>query len=84
MDMIKVNVADAKAHLSRYLDRIEKGEVVVLCRRNVPIAEIRRITQPPAKPRPVGIDRGMSVPESFFEELPEEVLGAFEGGADSE
>jgi prevent-host-death family protein len=77
--MIRVNIAEAKAHLSRHLERVEKGEVVVICRRNVPIAEIRPVAKMPAKTRPVGIDRGMTVPPSFFEPLPEALLAGFEG-----
>ena len=63
--------------------KIEKGEIVVLCRRNIPIAEIRPIPRSPAEPRPVGIDRGMTVPDSFFEPLPADLLDAFEGGGPS-
>jgi len=77
--MIRINIAEAKAHLSRYLERLERGETIVLCRRNVPIAEIRPLPTRPTEPRPVGIDRGMELPESFFEPLPDEVLDAFEG-----
>lgn len=80
--MIRINIAEAKARLSRYLENVERGEIVVLCRRNVPIAEIRPLTKPPAHERPVGIDRGMTVPDSFFEPLPDDVLEAF--GADGE
>ena len=82
--MIRINIAEAKTHLSHYLESVEKGEVVVLCRRNIPIAEIRPIPRLPAEPRPVGIDRGMTVPPSFFEPLPADVLDAFEGGETSE
>ena len=40
--MIRLNIHEAKTHLSEYLQRMEKkGEPIVLCRRNVPIAEIR-------------------------------------------
>ena len=60
--MLKVNVADAKTHLSRYLDLVERGETVVVCRRNVPIAEFRPVAKLHTEPRPVGIDRGMEVP----------------------
>ena len=80
--MMRVNIAEAKAHLSTYLDSVERGETVVLCRRNVPIAEIRPFPKLPAKERPVGIDRGMKVPDSFFEPLPDEILRAF--GVDPE
>ena len=81
--MIRVNVAEAKAHLSRYLERVERGETVVLCRRNVPIAEIRAIPRPARELRPVGIDRGMTIPAAFFEPLPDDLLAAFEGGGEA-
>ena len=81
--MIRVNIADAKTHLSRYLDSVEKGEMVVICRRNVPIAEMRPVSRPLTEPRPVGIDRGMAIPSAFFEPLPDDLLDAFEGGRGS-
>ncbi|MCY3819355.1 MAG: type II toxin-antitoxin system prevent-host-death family antitoxin [Gammaproteobacteria bacterium] len=78
--MIRINIAEAKAHLSEYLNRVENGESVTLCRRNVPIAEIRPLPHPQREERPVGIDRGMAVPASFFDPLPDKLLDAFEGG----
>ena len=77
--MIKINTAEAKTHFSRYLGKVENGETIIVCRRNLPIAEIRPIPKPPTKPRPVGIDRGLEIPASFFEPLPDELLDAFEG-----
>ena len=79
MTMIQVNISDAKAHLSSYLESVERGETVVVCRRNVPIAEIRPIRKRSREQRPVGIDRGMTVPDSFFDPLPDEILAAFRG-----
>ena len=80
--MISLNINEAKAHLSKYLHAVETGETVVLCRRNVPIAEIR-LLPPKAStgPRPVGLaqDRGEPLPASFFDELPKELLAAFGG-----
>ena len=78
MVMIKVNVAEAKVRLSSCLDRVQQGETVIICRRNVPVAELRPIPQSPAVQRPIGIDRGMKVPDSFFEPLPEDAIEAFE------
>ena len=80
--MIRLNIANAKAHLSQYLERVESGETIILCRRNIAIAEIRPIAKLPDEPRPVGIDRGMKVPASFFVPLPDEILDAFERGAE--
>ena len=81
--MIRVNIHEAKANLSRYLDRVLQGETVVLCRRNLPIAEIRPLQQPPADKRPIGLAKGsFTVPDGFFEPLPTEMLDTFEGGAE--
>ncbi len=80
--MIRVSVAEAKAHLSRYLKSVEQGETVVVCRRNVPIAEIRALPKPAREPRPVGIDRGMTIPAAFFEPLPHDLQAAFDGGGE--
>ena len=80
--MVQVNVQDAKTHLSRYLDAVEKGEVVILCRHNKPIAELRAISKEPAANKQIprfGLWEGFGVSESFFEPLPEDVLKAFNG-----
>ena len=78
--MIRVNLADAKSRLSQYLNSVERGETVILCRRNVPVAEIRPLPRPLTEPRPIGTDPDLEIPDSFFDPLPEEVLDAFEGG----
>lgn len=81
--MKRVNVAEAKAHLSELLNGLRPGEAIVICRRNVPIAEIRPIAQPAEAPRPIGRAKGeFEVPASFFEPLPDDLLAAFEGSED--
>ncbi len=78
--MIKLNVHEAKTHLSRYLAHLEEGKTIVLCRRNRPIAEIRPLPATRTTPRPFGLGAGkFSVPESFFEPLPDDLLELFEG-----
>lgn len=78
--MVRVNIHEAKTHLSRYLAEVEKGETVLVCRRNEPIAEIRPVKQPRVERRPIGLAAGtFEVPESFFEPLPEDLLDAFSG-----
>jgi antitoxin (DNA-binding transcriptional repressor) of toxin-antitoxin stability system len=82
--MRRVNVHEAKTHLSEHLDRLERGEedVVVICRRNAPIAELRAIPRRRTEPRPHLVrDPRFALSPAFFDPLPEEVLAGFEGGA---
>lgn len=78
--MIKVNVHEAKTHLSQYLARVAAGETVVLCNRNVPVAELRPVAARRTDRRPIGLARGtLTVPPTFFEPLPEADLDAWTG-----
>jgi antitoxin (DNA-binding transcriptional repressor) of toxin-antitoxin stability system len=78
--MIRLNIHEAKTHLSQYLERLAKGERILLCRRNVPIAEIRPLPRERRTLRPLGLARGgFEVPPSFFEPLPDELTAAFCG-----
>jgi antitoxin (DNA-binding transcriptional repressor) of toxin-antitoxin stability system len=80
--MIRLNIHEAKTHLSRYLARIKRGETIVLCKRNVPVAEIRPIVPPPRGKRPIGLYKGkFKVAAGFFKPLPDWLLDAFEGKA---
>ncbi len=78
--MIKVSVRQAKAHLSRYLNRLKKGEKVIICKRNVPIAELTRIDPESTKPRPFGLGKGLiKINPSFWDPLPDDELRLWEG-----
>ena len=78
--MIKLNVHEAKTHLSRYLERLERGETIILCRRNIPIAEIRPLPRIRRTKRPIGLAKGkLRVPPGFFEPLPSALIDAFHG-----
>jgi antitoxin (DNA-binding transcriptional repressor) of toxin-antitoxin stability system len=79
MNTVIINVHEAKAKLSAYLEAAARGERVLICKRNRPVAELRAIEVARTAPRPVGGVSGVTVPESFFDPLPEEVLGAFYG-----
>jgi antitoxin (DNA-binding transcriptional repressor) of toxin-antitoxin stability system len=80
--MIKVNIQEAKTHLSRYLDQVEEGEVVVVCRHNQPVAELRAIrTASVSPPRVAGLLKGLVHWEpDAFAPLTEQELAEFDGG----
>jgi antitoxin (DNA-binding transcriptional repressor) of toxin-antitoxin stability system len=81
MTMIVTNIHEIKARLSEYLEAVARGEKVVICKRNTPIAELRAIAAARTEPRKIGGAAGrVTIPEGFFEVLPEEVLSEFEGG----
>lgn len=82
--MMRLNISDAKAHLSKYLERVERGETIVLCRRNLPIAEIRPLARETCTLRPIGTAPDLRVPPEFFDPLPEDILRTFEGGRSEE
>lgn len=80
MIMTRVNLAQAKANLSKYLEAARGGETVIICNRNVPVAELRPLPQQSRRARPIGLAKGsFRVPPSFFDPLPADILAAFRG-----
>ena len=80
--MKAVNVHEIKAHLSEFLAAVERGETVVIARRNKPVAKLVPITseEDERKPRPIGLARGMGhVGPEFFEPMEDDELGLWEG-----
>lgn len=82
MVMFRTNVADVKARLSEYLERAARGERILICRHNKPIAELRAADDTRTEPRPIGPLPGrptFRLPESFFEPIPDGELEQWEG-----
>ena len=72
-----INVHEAKARLSELLDLLERGETIIICRRNVPVAELRPYSGQ-GETRPIGLCPELEpIPDSFFEPLPDEWMDAF-------
>ena len=77
--MIKLNIHEAKTHLSLCLAKLKVGDRILLCRHNHPIAEITLLPQTEARTRQIGLAKGrFTVPRSFFEPLTDDVLQAFD------
>ena len=81
--MINLNINEIKAHFSSCLAKVSNGETVIVCKRNVPIAEIKPIAAPPNKKRPIGLAGkeypGFQISGAFFEPLPDDIVAAFNG-----
>lgn len=41
--MTKLNIHEAKTHLSRYLEEVQEGKTVLICKNGNPIAELKPI-----------------------------------------
>ena len=77
---MRLNIHEAKTHLSRYLEQLAQGETIILCKRNIPIAEITPIHPRREHKRPLGLAKGeFELGSEFFDPLPEKMLAAFSG-----
>lgn len=79
--MIKLSIEEAATRLSSYLDQVEAGETLIICREEKPIAKVRPIKRRPKK-RVFGLNDGFGVSPAFFEPLPEDELRLWNGEAD--
>jgi Antitoxin of toxin-antitoxin stability system len=81
--MLKVNIHEAKTHLSRYARRVKAGEHIILCERNVPFAELRPLSASYLlkDERPLGIDAGkVTLSEDWDSEATNREVAALFGG----
>jgi prevent-host-death family protein len=60
--MNSVNLADAKAHLSELLDRVEAGDSIDITRRGKPVARLTTVATPR---KPIDIARLQSLTASM-------------------
>jgi prevent-host-death family protein len=70
--METVNVYEAKTHLSKLLERVERGETVVIARAGKPVAVLGPYVDPAMEPRRPGIWAGQVwMSDDFDDPLPE-------------
>jgi len=76
--MAQVNTYEAKRDLSELLDRVQKGETVVIARHNKPIAELRPVRSKLKRARPSGLcAKEVRISQDFNDSLPEDILSDF-------
>ena len=75
--MTRVNIHEAKTQLSRLLERVARGEEIVIARAGKPVARLVPWTAP--RPRVLGLFAGEIEIADDFDELPEDIQAAFEG-----
>jgi prevent-host-death family protein len=73
--MDKVNIHAAKTHLSQLLDRVSRGETIILAKGGRPVAKLVPMT---AEPRKFGRLKGrIRIGADFDAPLPPELAAAF-------
>ena len=78
--MTIVTFSDMKRHLKQYLQRVQKGETLVVSEKGRPVAEVRPVAVSESRLRPYGLCEGeFYVPDAFDDPLPEEILALFGG-----
>jgi prevent-host-death family protein len=80
--MNQPNIHEVRENLAEYLAAAERGEEVLICRRNQPVARLVGLQRPVRRvPRPLGgaPDAGTPLPEAFFEPLPAALQAALAG-----
>jgi prevent-host-death family protein len=72
-----VNVHEAKTHLSRLLERVERGQEIVIARAGKPVAKLVPIDDTTTR-RPIGLDKGkIWMSDDFDEPLPWQIFPGF-------
>jgi len=74
----QVNVHEAKTELSKLLELVEAGERVIIARAGRPVAVLSAY-QPSTRKRKLGQFRGQGRIQDDFDDLPEDLVAAFEG-----
>ena len=84
--MIQINIHEAKTQLSRYLEMVERGETVQICRRNEPVAELKLLKKKKVK-KPRRYIGGCDIfvhPDAFNGVMDKEIEDEFYAGIDKD
>jgi prevent-host-death family protein len=75
--MTSISVYNARAEFSRLIERALAGEDIVITRRGKPAVRLVPVVQQPAPRKPGALKGLFTVPDSFFDPLPDEIIDAF-------
>ena len=81
--MVKLNINQVRDNISEHLKHLTKVGSIIICKRNIPIAEIRPISsnlegKKSKKRVNIGFAKGLfKVDDKFFEPMSEEELDSF-------
>ncbi len=82
MSTTTVNIHEAKTHLSRLIERAERGEEIIIAKAGTPKVRLTPIADVRFVRRPGRFAGSLKVTEAFFEPLEEEDLADWEGSSE--
>ncbi len=75
----KVNIHEAKTHLSRLIQRVQRGEQIIIAKAGRPVARLTAVEAATAGRRIAGTARGqVHMSKDFDSPLPDELRRHFE------
>jgi len=78
---MKLNLHEVKDQFSKYIEMVESGQTIVVCKRNIPVAEIRPIEKTEKRVPILGSAAGSGkVSKSLREPMTEAELRLWEQG----
>lgn len=81
--MQKVNIHEAKTHLSRLLEQVRLGEEIIISKAGKPVAKLVPFNKSKEPVRKLGLMKGkIWISDDFDAPLPDDILDAFEGKFD--
>jgi prevent-host-death family protein len=75
--MANVSVYSARAEFSRLIERALAGEDIVITRRGKPAVRLVPVEQASPRRKPGALKGLLTVPDSFFDPLPDDIIDAF-------
>lgn len=78
--MPKINIHQAKTHLSRYVEEAAQGREIIIVKAGKPVARIAPLVTPKAARKLGLLDKRARIPDDFNKPLPDKVLAGFLGG----
>ena len=75
--MTSISVYHARAEFSRLIERALAGEDIVITRRGKPAVRLVPVEQASPQRKPGALKGLVTVPDSFFDPLPADVIDAF-------
>ena len=77
--MLNVSLSEFKKKVELYLNKVKKGDVIIIKDKDETIAQIEPANNILSKKRPIGLAKGdFAVPDDFDSPLPKEIIQLFE------